>query len=418
MIIQCEKCKRKFKVEDSEITTPESKVRCSNCGYAFSAGNKEISYGEDSIGNEQEDFLPDGEEENELTDFTDKLDADTVTDDGGNWEEFVSISKTEEKTEDLEINHSPDTGRGDRDFNWDNLRIDHEHIEIPDRSPQLFEDEDIDTEQRERKVLEEFKINENPDRPHEEETQRVSYQRKSPETLAIDMEVLSNNPRYKKGFSGVSGQSSYQSLGIHPSRSKSGGGIFGGIAYGIIAAAVLIVIITASYIILLNTGVIPKETANKIRNLAQSIIPLELSERGRNDVIITEHTARWMNTRNGPLYIVSGTITNRAPYPVHFVKIHSEFLSAGQVLFENDVYAGNTFTENELKVSPLQDILLKLKKKNGNIDYYNTNKLAGLNYNIQPGESIPFYTVFLPQSRVLGLKYNLRIADYEDSVSN
>ncbi|HSC35437.1 MAG TPA: hypothetical protein VLG45_09195, partial [Thermodesulfobacteriota bacterium] len=67
----------------------------------------------------------------------------------------------------------------------------------------------------------------------------------------------------------------------------------------------------------------------------------------------------------------------------------------------------------ELRVSPLRDTLLKLKKRSGDIDFYNPEKLAGLNSNVQPGESIPFYTVFPASGRMLGLKYDLEVAGYE-----
>jgi hypothetical protein len=115
------------------------------------------------------------------------------------------------------------------------------------------------------------------------------------------------------------------------------------------------------------------------------------------------------------MYVISGTVTNESGRPVSYIKIKSEFISEGQTVYDDEVYAGNTFTENELKASPLSDTLLKLKKKSGNIDFYNPEKLAGLNSNIQPGESIPFYAVFPAAGRMLGLKYNLEVVDYEES---
>jgi len=47
----------------------------------------------------------------------------------------------------------------------------------------------------------------------------------------------------------------------------------------------------------------------------------------------------------------------------------------------------------------------------------NSRKLAGLNYNIQPGESIPFFTVFPADGRILGLRYNLEVIDYKEADS-
>ena len=125
-----------------------------------------------------------------------------------------------------------------------------------------------------------------------------------------------------------------------------------------------------------------------------------------------------MNTRYGPLYVISGMIKNISGKPVHYIQIKSEFVSAGKTLYEDTVYAGNTFSENELKVSKVEDIVFKLKKKNGDIDYYDMKKLSGRNYDIKPGESIPFFAVFPYDSTVLGLKYNLQVVNYEDSTIN
>ena len=121
---------------------------------------------------------------------------------------------------------------------------------------------------------------------------------------------------------------------------------------------------------------------------------------------------------NGPVYIVSGLITNQSQAPVHYVKLRSEYIAAEKKEFEDTFYAGNTFTDVELKVSPIQNILSKLDQKNGDIDINNSRKLAGLNYNIQPGESIPFFTVFPADTRILGLKYNLEVIDYKEASSN
>jgi hypothetical protein len=113
------------------------------------------------------------------------------------------------------------------------------------------------------------------------------------------------------------------------------------------------------------------------------------------------------------MYVVSGTVSNESEHPVSYIKIRSEFIADGQIVYDNVVYAGNTFTDNELRVSPLQDTLLKLKKRSGDVDFYNAEKLAGLNSNIKPGESIPFYTVYPASGRMLGLKYDLEVAGYE-----
>ena len=157
---------------------------------------------------------------------------------------------------------------------------------------------------------------------------------------------------------------------------------------------------------------------SSLTGIVETVIPLGLDNAEIPEVVITEHNARWMNTRNGPVYMVSGLISNESQTPVHYIKLRSEYIAGEKKLYEDTFYAGNTFTDRELKASPMENILSKLDQKNGDIDVNNPRKLAGLNYNIQPGESIPFFAVFPADGRVLGLKYNLEVLDYKKAPSN
>ena len=54
MIIQCDQCDRKFRVDDSKIKPPGSRVRCSKCGNVFFVEKKDTTKQEDSV--QQENF--------------------------------------------------------------------------------------------------------------------------------------------------------------------------------------------------------------------------------------------------------------------------------------------------------------------------------------------------------------------------
>ena len=185
-----------------------------------------------------------------------------------------------------------------------------------------------------------------------------------------------------------------------------------------IAAVFIIIIITASLTILVNLELIPEENVSRAKTFVESVLPIKLTAEQARDIVITQHSGNWINTRYGPLYVVTGQIQNISDRPIHYIKIRSEFVSAGKTLYEDTIYAGNTFSENELKVTKIEDIVFKLKKKNGDIDYYDMKKLSGLNSDVKPGESIPFFAVFPYDSTVLGLKYNLQVVNYEDSLTN
>ena len=482
MIIQCDKCKRKFKIDDSRITPPGSKVRCSKCGHVSFVEKKEISGADDPIENGKEGLPsvnraggPDrgvsaaetrdtgqfssapkqaeieergeiiGEEvsdtvhgfefrypiNNEGTNkpggadtpngrsYENKGDsgAGSLTGDEGNWEEFVNISKTEKGADEFRIKDNRDIRRQESGFNWDSLRINDEPAEAVRTIPRMFEDEGVKGDGL--IILKDEGI---PDQAEtnalsrEERSKERVYPRTAPEHLSVDMDVLSGSPHAASGYHAGQRPSVHDSFRMHPARYKSKSGVFTRAAYGLLTVLVFVVIITAAYIISLNSGIIPKETADKVERLVESLVPVGLTGHSKDEVRVTAHSGKWLDTRNGPMYVISGAVTNESARPVNFIKIKSEFISEGQTVYDNVVYAGNTFTENELKASLLSDTLLKLKKKSGNIDFYNPEKLAGLNTNIEPGESIPFYSVFPASGRVLGLKYNLEVVDYEDSL--
>jgi predicted Zn finger-like uncharacterized protein len=467
MIIQCGNCSRKFKIEESRIKPGGSKVRCSKCGHIFLVqipggtgeqnaltdvpehkapdidteinieretpdigvpddripDNRTMDKPIDSAGEDSADYSLDesgstGEEKSykESPQSPSGLsgedipgpDIDNASTDAGGWEEFVSISKTGAEREQIETETSGEPNKPQKDFNWENLSLDEESGDSPKDIPEMFEDEDTGS----------------PEEPAEKSASETTTEPDGPpsderpsEKLILDTHAPSRLNTGEEDFGPL--ESGYhKSAGVYRPEKKSKGGILSKIVYNIMIAAVLVVIVIGSISILVNLELIPEENITKVRTLVESFLPIKLSQEPAQAVIITEHGGNWIDTRSGPLYVISGMIRNTSPNPVNYIQIKSEFLAAGQTLYEDTTYAGNTFSERELKVSKLEDIVLKLKKKNGDIDYYNTNKLAGLNYKVQPGESIPFFAVFPNESTVLGLKYNLEIIDYEDTSIN
>jgi hypothetical protein len=340
-------------------------------------------------------------------------DAGSAPRDEGNWEEFVNISKTERSIDDFRIKDNRDTIRRESDFNWESLRRNDEPIDAVGRVPRMFEDEGADDELM---IMKDEGVHDEAgsDTGREETRPKErAYVRHSPENLSVDMDVLAGSAQPAESYRSRTGPLYDDSFRIHPTRMNPKGGFFARAAYTLLTLIVFAVIVGASYIILSNTGIIPRESADRMEKLARSLVPVGITGFPKREVIITAHGGKWLDTRNGPMYVVSGTVTNESEHPVSYVKIRSEFISEGQIVYDNVVYAGNTFTENELRVSSLQDTLLKLKRRSGDVDFYNAEKLAGLNSNIQPGESIPFYAVFPASGRLLGLKYDLEVAGFE-----
>jgi len=434
MIIQCENCKRKFRLDDSRISPPGSSVRCSKCGHIFFVSKTEDFSDEDKLEISQETPLfedlkeeivteektPDNLEEKEpppgissdlaqgklsISSDADQEDIDMVdlpTEHEEDLEEFVDKNIVENKS-DIESEKFQDQKKQETDFNLEEESAEQETEDPIPAPPELFEAEDVEESKYE---------------PYSETTLEGENKEESLDenldSISIDENAQIIDNIGKEDFDEVHKEMSRSSSKTHIP--KSGTGIFAKIIYTLITITALFVIFIASLVILINAEILPKGSLLSLTTFVEPFISLELNNTETEKVIIAEHKGRWMNTVNGPIYIVSGIITNESEVPVHYVKLKSEYFAAEKTQFEDIFYAGNTFTDNELKISPLENILSKLKKKNGDIDVNNSRKLAGLNYNIQPGESIPFFSIFPSDGRILGLRYNLQIIDYKDSM--
>ncbi len=418
MIIECEKCKAKFEADGTG-----GGAVCPECGSAAATGAGRGALFDEIRSEVMGEIDPDSIELNpgggnapEAAPGTGAGASGGVPGDGGNWEEFVNISKTGTVTEDFKVSIEDAFKKRDSDFSWENLKIDKERPEPPAREPRLFEDEEPEEE-------EEIPLGRgHMPKPEDHTAAAASGKEKSrdmrEDSLFLNTDRLSHNEYQSEIPSSQTARQRQDMERVYRPKPRKRGGFGATLAYALLSLIILAVILGASYVILLNMGYVPPQMAAQVEGTVKSLVPGILAEPAKDEVIITEHQGRWLNTRNGPLYVISGRIMNQSDSAVNYVKIESEFISAGQVLYDDTVYAGNTFTEGELRGLPLQDILLKLKKKTGNIDFYNTDNLGGLNFDIKPGESVPFYAVFPPSGKVLGLKYNLRIMDYETFLSD
>lgn len=438
MIIECENCKRKFRLDDSRIQPPGSSVRCSKCGHIFFVSKAEDFSDESKLEPSQETLLFEDLKEEIVTEEksndyleieeplsggssditqaemsirkeTDETDSDIVdlpTEHDENLEEFIEKNIAEDNKADIQSEKLQGLEEQETNFDLEQTDTKQETKDSIQSTPELFEAGDNEESTI---VSNELYTETNLEEESSQEIATASLDNIPNE----DMNIVTNigEEEFDQPYNEMSESTSRTRI------PKSGAGFVARIIYTFITIAALFVIFIASLVILINAEILPKGTLSNLTALVESIIPIELNNTETDKVIITEHSGRWMNTVNGQVYIVSGFITNESQVPVHYVKLKSKYIAAEKIQFEDIFYAGNTFTDNELKVSPIENILSKLKQKNGDIDVNNSRKLAGLNYNIQPGESIPFFTVFPADGRILGLKYNLQIIDYKDSSS-
>ncbi len=410
MMIECPNCKARFEAGDGAAACPKCGKEVSQ-GALFDEIRSEVLGEIDPDGIELDPRTAGAPGAGQKTAPQPASAASGISGDGGNWEEFVNISKTGAVTEDFKVSIEDAFKERESEFNWESLRIDKAKPEPTAREPRLFEDEAPGESEGDL-----FGREPEPRREAPPESRREAPPDRRPDSLFLDTDALSQNKYQSAPLAAETVRQNYDTGRMYRPKPRKSGGAGGAFVYAFLSLIILAVILGASYVILFNMGFIPPETAAQVEGTVKSLIPGMVTEPARDEVTITQHQGRWLDTRSGPLYVISGKITNESGRPVSYVKIQSEFISAGQVLYDETVYAGNTFTEGELRGLPLQDILFKLQKKTGNMDFYNTEKLGGLNFDIKPGESVPFYAVFPPSGKVLGLKYNLRVVDYETSL--
>jgi predicted Zn finger-like uncharacterized protein len=85
-------------------------------------------------------------------------------------------------------------------------------------------------------------------------------------------------------------------------------------------------------------------------------------------------------------FVIQGNVINRYPHPRSFIMVMGSILdSKGRTVRKLRVYAGNTFTEQELRTLSMREILKVTRNRFGR---------KRSNVNIRPGGRIPFMVVF------------------------
>jgi predicted Zn finger-like uncharacterized protein len=86
------------------------------------------------------------------------------------------------------------------------------------------------------------------------------------------------------------------------------------------------------------------------------------------------------------LFVIRGMVHSQYPKPRSYILIKGSILdNRGKVVKSRSAYAGNTFTEEELKTLPIEEVLKAMENRDG---------MARQNFNVPSGASIPFMIVF------------------------
>ena len=141
--------------------------------------------------------------------------------------------------------------------------------------------------------------------------------------------------------------------------------------------------------------------------------PLWESEEASRELVVRNTESRWISTKKGYLFFVRGEVMNQGDAPVSYVKIRSSFNVSGQNLGVQEFYCGNTLSVRDLKNADVDYLLGKLARKDGDDLSVFADAPASANFDVKPGNAVAFYTFHLSGSKILGIKYEIEILDFE-----
>lgn len=428
MIIQCQACKTKFRVGDDKVKPPGIMVRCSKCGEVFffeyslsespfqEAGYIPSEETESTTPETAEESFPEEDEQSQTTEpeFTDEQPAVVSFDEPEtpaeeekpfpeNPEIHVEDMGQEEPVDEAEkIEEGNEGSNEEYAGSFSNLEID------PLDNPDNIEDEPVTDKES---------IAEAPEAPSVKDN---GSEFKAPSGLDLDQEVLEQT--YTKGTVAASAELS-KSLGSEPTTvrkyprriSREGGfatKIFGWV-FGVVLLGALFLL---SMFILNVMNIYTNDYFSRFSTFTKSLYSVSGGDNIRKTIKISNDKGSWKSSKYGQVYVVSGEIVNRSGAAVNYVKLRVNYISDDTSVFIQELYAGNTLSSREIKNSSLNSIQSKLNRKNGDVSYDDANNLDGLNFDIQPGESIPFFSVYPAKDKILGLKYKIEVVGYESAI--
>jgi len=331
MVIQCESCQTEFNLDESLLKKEGTKVRCSRCRHVFKAYPSSHN-------------LPDEADESADVlggpvpmDSAEKEDA-ILSENGKGFEEEGPAEA--ELESDLDLIY--------RDvFSEDESRSRDEEIESEDKIDDMFQEASRGEEE----------LAKDP----------------APVFPGMD-EMEKDRPRVKKEKPAKAKPKSES-----PSEKKSSKS-----SMRVLIPLLFIVLAVGAAYYVWQANLIPPSVLSMLNGSSDKKEPADAGARllqfgSVNGVFVDTKSS-------GPLFVIRGMITNKYPQSRRYLKIKGSILdNKGVVVLSKTAYAGNTFSEDELKSLSLDEILKAADNRDG---------MAKQNLNVASGATIPFMIVF------------------------
>jgi predicted Zn finger-like uncharacterized protein len=349
MIIECEKCHTKFRLDENLLKETGSKVRCSICDYKFILfpphAEQKIKEAPPTL-LEEEEKTPLGEvaKEEELASVFDKtLVADVLEEPESMPSE--KIPKEEEVVSDF-----------DQTFGEE---IEQEMLQEEEMEPVSFED----ISQLDSGVIRGV------------DKKSPAIEKAMDRAAKVEEKIIAKEER-ERAKEVKKGEAPAKPQPIMKKKRRVGLTI-------IILVIILLLVGAASAIILFRPDLLPESIPFFKKPLSKE----QAFDTGNKRLSFRELKGTFVDSKKaGKLFVVSGTVINDYPDKRNFIRIKSNILdSKGMVIQSKIVYAGNPVSTTELQTLSVEEINNMLVNKLGK---------NNINVNINPTSSIPFMIVF------------------------
>ena len=313
MIIQCENCKTKFRLDESLLKEEGSKVRCSICKHTFMVFPPEKPSVDESLALSEEDF------------------QETVAIDSEAVDEHAKESAEPELREEIDFERAFESALEEKEIEVEIGAVDLEGYEPGDFEKEAFG---------------EAAGEEQAPGPEPERIEGAGEEAPSP--------LEAKEP---------------------PAPKKSRIGLVILIIFFIVAAGAAAIVYFAPQMIPESLSFLKQAEKKTQKDL------------GVRRLLFKEVTGSFINSDlSGQLFIVKGMVVNDYPKPRSFILVKATILDdKGQIVKSKQAYAGNVFTEEELKKLSLDVINKALNNPRGK---------NNSNVKIASGGTIPFMIVF------------------------
>ncbi len=346
MVIQCESCRTVFNFDESLLKEEGTKVRCSRCRHVFTAYPSESATTDEMVG------ISDVFEEDKPTSVKKTDDVIAEVEKGGQKEKENGAGVGLEP--DLDVIYQDVFSRASR------ASVTTSDLDVTDQDVFREVDRgDPDEEPGSDEALEEvFK-----------EAGRGEKRLARRQTAIFPpMDTMEDET-----------DKDYDPLKESPPERKSSK-----LSMAVVIPLILIVLGVGGAVVAWKADLIPSSLLSLLKPSAEK---KEATDPGARLLQFGSVSGVFVNSeKRGPLFVIRGMVNNKYPENRRYILIKGSILNnKGDVVVAKTAYAGNTFSEEELKTLPLDEITKAADNRDG---------MARQNLDVAPGAMVPFMIVF------------------------